>query len=102
MSYLNAWTATFLAVHTMALIGAILLYRQAPCWIQRMVVGLAIVGFFCFVASDLLWMSMGWDYGLSRTGYAIEHLAVLLWIFRIHYQQKQDPAWANSSAHSRS
>lgn len=92
------WNLIFLLVHLAALAGFIYLYRAAPCWMQKV----SVVGFV--IAMTLFTMSFGLGLmeveghrHLAILGMAIEHLAVLLYVFRLIYQGSE---WKTSSAPS--
>lgn len=89
------WNLTLLVVHLLALSGSILLYRRAPCWMQKLV----MVGFaFGMGISSLgyvLALSNWWGHWyVISGGWAFSHGAVLLLIFRLIFQ---DAAWPKSS-----
>lgn len=103
------WNLTFFCIHLVALCGFIVLYKSAPCWMQRLVVvGLAgsmalfTISYFIGVMHSLdpslgLWGSAE----LSVMARAIEHIAVLLYVFRLIWQSNHvEPAWTQSSAPS--
>lgn len=91
-----------LGVHIFAFAGFGLLYGQAPCWMQKLVMGLLAVGMGVVALSyAALLNSFVWEHHmLYRVGVALEHLAVLLYAFRLLVQGA--PIWKASSAPSRS
>lgn len=107
------WNLMLFVVHLAACIGFVYLYRSAPCWMQRLVVvGLSIamgfiaLGYMIDFVGDIF-PALGWYGGLyvKITGYLFEHVAILLYVFRLTYQQHQpiqgEPRkWVKSSAHS--
>lgn len=81
------WSLIWMLLHLSAAIALVCLYRYAPCWMQRTVVtGLALT-MFIFMGADVLTLAGGDDYHLYRVAYALEHLAVLLYVFRLMYQR---------------
>lgn len=106
------WAITLFLFHFAAFIGAAMLYRRAPCWMQRlsvfgltMAMAAATVAYFIamvtFVAPHLGWFG-SWE--IFLVALMIEHTAVILMIFRLVYQQhlpktEGDGSWATSSAH---
>jgi hypothetical protein len=89
-----------LVLHAAAAVSLGFLYRNAPCWMQKVVVGLLFssVLVLVYVYVDALtgarahWM-------VKRAALEIEHIAVLLYVFRLIHQRLI--AWT-SSAPSRS
>ena len=99
-----AWFVTLVLVHLVAFFGACALYWRAPCWMQTLAVfGLAIamgiigIGYTAMLgeAAGLGWWG-GWY--VITLGLVIEHIAVLLYIFRLVYREHVQ--WQNSSARS--
>lgn len=92
------WNVTMLFIHAFACFGFARLFEQAPCWMQKVVVALLSFGMLAFAFGDLATLAWGWDHWLTRVGQALEHIAVLLYVFRLNFQE---PQWANSLARSR-
>jgi len=88
-----------LILHTLAAVGFVLLFQRAPCWMQRIVVLLLCCSMATLGLGDWFVLWTGWDYGMRDAGYQLMHVAVLLYVFRLIYQ---DQRWATSSALSRS
>lgn len=104
------WNLTFFCIHLVALCGFIVLYKSAPCWMQRLVViGLAVsmalftLGHFIAFTYSLN-PSIGWwgSAELNVMARAIEHVAILLYVFRLIWQANhvEPPVWTQSSAPS--
>lgn len=91
------WGFTMLFVHLAALCGLCLLYRQAPCWMQRIVVVLLILACTGFVAAQIATLNdMVWEaHLLRRLAFEFEHIGVLLWVFRLIYQDRVQ--WTSST-----
>jgi hypothetical protein len=95
-----SWDLTMLLMHLCALAGAVMLYRHAPCWMQKIVVGLLFVSMLVFSgAYAAALFDWHWHWMVTRAAYAIEHIAVLLYVFRLIYR---DHVQWTSSAPSRS
>lgn len=93
-----AWHITLLLVNVAALIGLEILYRQAPCWIQKLTIGGLIVAMAIVSVSYALAINDVWGWWLVLgIGLSIEHLAVLIYVFRLLYKGNQ---WKQSSASS--
>lgn len=95
------WNITLLVVHLLYLVGVILLYRSAPCWMQKVSlfglgIAMALLAFGFGAASLALW----WNWQVILLALAIEHLAVMVYIFRLIYQTRIE--WKPSSDHSHS
>ena len=96
-----AWNMTMLSIHLLAALACGFLYRLAPCWTQKIVIGLLVMGMLVFAGGDAF-ASRGWifeQYYMRMTGAALEHIAVLLYVFRLVYQES---TWATSLEPSRS
>lgn len=85
------WLITLLAVHVVGLAGLIALFRGAPCWMQRLAVIGLILAFivFCVAYMAALCDVERW-YHILLIGFVLEHLAVLVYIFRINWQRGHD------------
>ncbi len=83
-----SWNVTMLSVHLSVLVGAVFLFRQAPCWLQKVVVGLLIAAFsiasFAFALALNGYEHARWPVFLLAL--VIEHFAVMLWILRVIYR----------------
>lgn len=81
------WLITLLAVHLLALFGVIYMLRGAPCWMQRMSIALLVVAFFFFCVAYVAALARveNW-WAFLVIGATVEHLAVLLYVFRIIWQ----------------
>ena len=100
------WLVTLIAVHVLAFIGAAALLARAPCWMQKLsVLGFAVaIGIIAMGYVALLGQRMylewwgGWQ--MISLGLAVEHIAVLLYVFRMYY--RENIQWPKSSVPSRS
>ena len=91
------WKLTMLGIHLAALGALGYLLRRPPCWIQRTVLIILMAGMFILACADVAAIR-GLEYErhfLYMGGLALEHLAVLLYVFRLIYQQA--PPWPTSS-----
>jgi hypothetical protein len=81
---------TLLTVHVIALAIAIYLWRDAPCWMQKVCMLLLALSFVACCAAFVGALShvRGWR-GFLLLAAALEHLAVLLYVFRIWWQGEQ-------------
>lgn len=90
------WNAGLLVVNLLALVGLVALVRLAPCWLQQLVVGVLILA-SCFFVASYFWALLDNEnhWRLRGVGYALEHIAVLLYVFRLVYQGAPQP-WKSS------
>lgn len=81
------WLFTLLAVHVVGLVIAIRLFWGAPCWMQKLSVALLILAFavYCAAYGAALARLEAW-WLLLAVAAAVEHLAVMLYVFRIWWQ----------------
>jgi hypothetical protein len=81
------WELTLLAMHVLMLIGVVAMIRGAPCWLQRTALtllgGAAVV--FCVAYAAALANVASWQYMLL-VAFVLEHIAVLIYVFRINWQ----------------
>lgn len=84
-------------IHVLALCGFVILFFSAPCWMQKMVVvgmaasmGLIASGYYIdlvtFIDKDSMWWGARY---FIQVGYVIEHIAVLLYVFRLLHQNEK-------------
>jgi hypothetical protein len=98
-----SWNVTMLFVHLAALLSLGALSRDAPDVVQRIVIATLLVALaiLCYYYAALL-------FGLSCTGYLsnvaheIEHVSVLLYVFRIFLADQERRCLRNSLQHSHS
>lgn len=94
-----AGNVALLIVHLLYLVGVIMLYRSAPCWMQKVALfglgtAMALLAFGFGAAALALW----WNWQVIMLALGVEHLAVMVYIFRLIYQTHIE--WKPSSAHS--
>lgn len=87
-----AWHITMLFIHAAALIALGTLFRHSPDTIQRAVLVVLLCATAIFLYGDaaaLLGLWLHWT--VTRLGHHIEHIAVLLYVFRLSVldQEKQ-------------
>lgn len=95
------WLITMLAINGLLLWGIFWMYRGAPCWMQKISVGLlaiAAFGFVCAYIAALFRVDQWWS--IIWIAFVFEHLAVIMYVFRIWWQ-RGDERWRESSGHSR-
>lgn len=89
-----SWAYTMLVVHIAALCGLVLLYRQPPCWMQRVVVVLFMAAMAIYAVAQVVALAGYYERGVVRVAFAIEHVGVLLWVFRLIFQDRVQ--WTSS------
>ena len=82
------WDLTLLIVNVAALVCAIGLFRRAPCAIQKTAIGLVVVAMLIHSAA-LMFMLYGVEgaWRVRRVAGILEHLGVLLIVFRLSYKE---------------
>jgi hypothetical protein len=92
---------TMLIVHLAALVLFISLYKRAPCWMQKIaVVGWSLAMLAISIGYAMSMFDAWGSWYVLLLGQRVEHLAVLLYAFRLVYQGHLE--WKPSSAPSRS
>ena len=81
------WLVTLLATHLLAFAGVIFLYRGAPCWMQKVAMGLLIGAYavFCLAYIAALSRVENWHH-ILLLAFALEHIAVMVYVFRVWWQ----------------
>lgn len=98
-----SWDITMLFVHLVALCALGILAKDAPDILQKLVLGTLICA-----AAVLCYYYAAKLFGLDCTGFLagvaheIEHVAVLLYVFRIFVADQERRCLQNFSQHSRS
>lgn len=86
-----------LAVHIAAFFVLFAIYGRAPDWMQRIIVGSFVVAMGIMSAGYIGTIFWGLDCsGVLRLGNVIEHLAVLLYLFRIFISDQEKRCLPNS------
>lgn len=85
---MESWNLTFLFVHLLAAVAIGKLHRLAPCWMQRWVCA-GLVAAMLILASAFALKINGTDgyIYVIWLGFAIEHLAVLFYAFRLVHKE---------------
>ncbi|NCZ46231.1 MAG: hypothetical protein EBX59_01445 [Betaproteobacteria bacterium] len=87
-----------LAVHLAAFFILCAIYRPAPDWLQRVIVGslIAAVGVMCGGYVGTIFFDLECR-AILQLGHVIEHLGVLLYVFRIFISDQEKRCLPNSS-----
>ncbi len=95
-----SWLYTMIAVHVFATIGFVILYRAAPCWMQKLVIfGLIVAMVLVTAAYGLQFLGVEYWAQVGVLGLVIEHLAVLLYVFRLIHQTYVCPPSSPAPSH---
>lgn len=87
------WNVTLLFVHLLALYGATVLYRDAPCWMQKFVMaGFSLAMGICSLGHGLAIIGWYGSWWVIVGGWSLSHAAVLLLIFRLSRQTWPKPS----------
>lgn len=98
-----SWHVTMLFVHIAALGALAAIYRHCPDWIQRGVIWLLVVAGVVFLAADAALIAgspLRWEF--TRLAYELEHLAMLLYVFRLFIVDQERRCLPKQSVPSRS
>lgn len=83
------WDLTLLAVHIVAALGFTSLYCSAPDWLQKLVLGLLISSSLILVyVYAVEAFSDGAFWLVKLIALKVEHLAVLLYLFRLIFRER--------------
>lgn len=93
------WLLTFFAVHVVAMIGCVRMYRGAVCWMQATFMGMLSLAMAIMSIAYLVAMIDGDFRPIVHLAMAIEHIGILIYLFRLNVQGMQ---WTESSGRSRS
>lgn len=97
------WNVTMLFVHLFGLFALAALYRHAPDSIQKIVVGLLAVAFLILVYAYASAITGAWMHWMVvRVAHSVEHIAVLVYVFRLFIADQERRCLPNSSQHSHS
>lgn len=98
----NIWLMTALGIHLMVLAGLVYLWRNAPDWLQKLVVGLLIAAMAIFAGLEIAELFDKWfHWGVRKYAHLIEHIALVLWIFRLMLKEQEARCLPTSSVSSR-
>lgn len=96
-----SWHTTLLFVHTFALFALVALLRHCPDLGQRAVLWLLILSSLVLLYANAAAIFGGWaHWWVTRVGYEIEHLAVLLSVFRLFINDQERRCLPSSSPSS--
>ena len=80
----DLWPYSILLVHSMCLIGLVLVVRAAPCPLQALAIGIMLCAFLVYVSSDIAWIFYGWrNWRVKEVGDNILQIGVTIYIFRL-------------------
>lgn len=81
------WNMGLFLIHLAGTVMTFMLYRRAPCWIQKIVVAMIAIGMGILTAAYLLAVFdvEYWSH-VVVAGLAVNHIAVMLYVFRIIWQ----------------
>lgn len=89
-NFSNDLLIALLGMHVIALVIAIYMYRDAPCWIQKLCMVLLALSFTaCCAAYIAALVGTSYWWGFLLVAAAFEHTAVLLYVFRLWWQGEQ-------------
>jgi hypothetical protein len=96
------WHVTMLFVHLAALGAVVVLFRQAPDRIQRIVLGLLACSQAIIVGAYVCALTGAWwHWMVLRMGYELEHIAVLVYVLRLFVADQERRCLPSFSAPSR-
>jgi len=95
-----SWHLTMLVMHLLCAGAALFLYRQAPCWMQKIVcAGFAAAMVVCAFAFVLALAGLEeWRWPVFLIGLLFGHLTTMVYLWRLIFQGHI--AWTRSSQRS--
>ena len=86
-----SWDVTMMFIHLAAFCCVLSLHRSAPCWLQKIAVGLLSVAMVFYTAMAVAVLVAPDDrhlyWVLKRIASAMEHIGVLIYVFRLAYKE---------------
>lgn len=90
------WLVTLFAVHFLALVAVLYIFKGAPCWMQRVSLILLILAFMGFCGGYLAaLMRLPYWWTVLAVAAVMEHFAVLIYVFRVWWQTEENK-WKSS------
>lgn len=84
------WNVTLLMVHIFALLALAMLFKNSPDALQRIVIGLLFASTGVYICTGSAALLGYWSHWLvGRIAFQIEHIAVLLYVFRLFVQDQE-------------
>ena len=99
------WNVTMLLIHVAVLGALAVLWRHAPDLLQRVVLGTFIAATMVFMWAAVVSLARwdaDWIEGAKKIAGAIEHIAVICYVFRLFIADQERRCLPNSSLQSRS
>lgn len=103
MNWDTIWLLLHLAIHVIGVYVLIYLMRNAPDRTQVAVLTVVMLAFIIYVAGDLSALALGHDFSAAVYQFAsrIEHLGVLVFVFRLLNVHEEKECRMPKSASSR-
>jgi hypothetical protein len=91
------WNFTLLVVNLTAFVCVLGLFKEAPCFVQKLAIGTLSVALLVHAITFALIITSDFPFGplFRRMAYVMEHLSVLLIVFRLSYKE-----WLNARPHN--
>lgn len=96
-----SWNVTMLFVHLAALCTLVALFRHSPGNLQRLVIALLMGSSTIFLGANAMALAgdpLHWQ--ITRLAHELEHLAMLLYIFRLLVNTQEQRCLPTPSARS--
>lgn len=97
-----SWSITMVVVHGFALIWLVALLRNAPDFLQRLILVLLALSALGILTAHVIELLGLWTHWLvKRVPLELEHAAVLLYVFRLWFLERICPTLSRHSHSSR-
>lgn len=96
------WLFTAIAIHACVIVALVILYRNAPDWLQKIVIGLLVVAMSIFLGMEIGELFDNYTHwAVRKYAHLIEHIAIVLYVFRLAINEQEARCLPKSSVSSR-
>lgn len=96
------WLSIAMGIHACTLWALVYLWRNTPDWLQKVIIGLLIVSMAIFTGLEISELFDNYFHWIVRKyAHLIEHIALILWIFRLVLKEQEARCLPKSSVSSR-
>jgi len=98
----GVWLSVAIGIHVCVLWALVYLWRNTPDWLQKIVIGLLIVSTSIFAGLEIAELfGSHFHWMVRKYAHLIEHIALVLWVFRLVLKEQEARCLPKSSVSSR-